>query len=194
VDYVKDTCQDLGWKLYVVEPKRGQSYEDFVAKFGFPHSGIHQVVMGFLKWFPIRKFAKEHGGVTFVSGRRPKESKRRMRIAKAQFEHPEKWISLESALFTWSDADVWAYLKKNELKRCPVYETMHMSGDCMCGAFSDLGEAELLATFHGVMASKIRDLEKKYGGQWGNQSSMTGAMNQSKIESFICQDCIIRNR
>ena len=45
----------------------------------------------YLKWHPIRKWAKVNPGVCFVSGRRKKESKRRMRLQK-YLEKPEKHI------------------------------------------------------------------------------------------------------
>ena len=95
-----------------------------------------------------------------------------------------------SPLFNWTTRQVWDYINDNDLEVCPVYKTMHMSGDCMCGSFSESGEAELLATFHPVLARRIKQLEEKYKGRWGNQSSITGALNQSKISSFVCADCI----
>ena len=192
VAYVKDTCQTFGWKLNIVEPKKGETYQDFIRKFGFPHQGMHSAIMGFLKWHPLRKFARENGGCLFISGRRPKESRRRMGKVKNRIDKAEKHITFESALFDWTTPQVWDYIKKNELKKCPVYETLHMSGDCLCGAFSESGEAELIATFHSYMAERIKTLEPQYGGRWGNQSSITGAMQQSKISNFICSDCITR--
>ena len=192
VDFVKSTCKKYNWNLNIVEPKIGETYEDFVRRFGFPHSGAHNMIMGFLKWHPLRKFARDHKDedFMFVSGRRQKESKRRMRIAKSQHEEPEKNMKFYSPLLYWSTKDVWQYVKDNELEICPVYETLHMSGDCLCGAFAELGEAELIATFHGYMANKIKTLEEKYKDKWGNNSSMCGAMKQGKIVDFICNECI----
>ena len=92
-EFVLSTCHDYKWKLNIVYPKVGETYEDFVRKFGFPHSGIHPSIMGYLKWHPIRKWARENQGVCFVSGRRKKESKRRLRLQK-YIEKPEKNILL----------------------------------------------------------------------------------------------------
>lgn len=190
VDYVKETCEKYGWKLNIVEPKENETYEDFVRKFGFPHQGMHSAIMGYLKWHPLRKFAKGKD-ITYVSGRRRKESRRRMGKVKTEYETTEN-IRFYAPLIDWSDAQVWQYIKDNNLVRCPVYETLHMSGDCLCGAFSELGESELIATFHNYMAERIKDLELKYGGQWGNTSSMTGALQQDKIVNYMCSDCINR--
>lgn len=191
VDYVRDTCKTYGWTLNIVEPKTNETYEDFIRKFGFPGKGIHSAIMGYLKYHPMRKFARENKPLTYITGRRRKESKRRMRIQKQQTEKVDG-MTFYSPLYDWTTKDVWDYIKKHELKRCPVYETLHMSGDCLCGAFSESGEAELIATFHSKMAERIKLLEQQYGGRWGNQSSITGALNQSKISSYVCNDCVHR--
>lgn len=192
VDYVVDTCKKYKWELNILEPRRGETYEDFVKKFGFPHSGIHAVVMSFLKWHPLRYYAREHRGegIFFVSGRRRHESKRRMGIAKYELETAEKNMTFYSPILNWTDNDVWKYIKNNGLELCPVYETLHMSGDCLCGAFSDLGESQLIRTFHSYMAQHIESLEKKYGGAWGNQVSMTGTKEQKMMDSYMCAECI----
>src|SRR5574342_276135 len=79
-EYVKMISERFDWKLIVLEPLPQRSYEDFVRRFRFPHQGQHNSIMAFLKWYPLRKFAKEHKdeGLAFISGRRKKESKRRM--------------------------------------------------------------------------------------------------------------------
>ena len=103
-EFVLSTCNKYNWKLNVVSPKQGETYQDFVRKFGFPHSGIHSAIMGYLKWH-IRKWAKDKRlfifSVCFVSGRRKKESKRRMKLQK-YIEKPEKNILVCSPLFYWS--------------------------------------------------------------------------------------------
>jgi len=193
-EYVKQTCKKLNWKLNIVEPKETETYENFVKKFGFPHAGIHSVIMGYLKYHPMRKWAKtqakKDNNIIFISGWRKAESKRRMRTIKKAKTIMEGMTFL-SPIANWTNSQVWNYIKKNNLEISPVYKTMHLSGDCLCGAFSELGESELLATFHKELAEEIAKLEKKYHGRWGNQSSMTGAMKQSKISNFICADCII---
>lgn len=188
-EFVLSTCNKYNWKLNVVSPKKGETYEDFVRKFGFPHRGIHSAIMGYLKWHPIRKWARGNQDVCFVSGRRKKESKRRMRLQK-YIEKPEKNILVCSPLFYWTTSQVWDYIRTSNLESCPVYQTLHISGDCLCGSFAEKGEAELIATFHPELAKQIRSLETEHGGIWGNGSSLTGALKQSKIADFICSECI----
>lgn len=186
-EFVLSTCNKYNWKLNVISPKRGETYEDFIRKFGFPHSGIHSTIMGYLKWHPIRKWARENPGVCFVSGRRKKESKRRMRLQK-YVERPEKNILMCSPLFYWN------YIKSNNIESSPVYRTLHISGDCLCGSFAEKGEADIIATFHPELAKQIQCLESQYGKKWGNGSSITGALKQSKIADFVCGECAFQDR
>src|SRR6185436_13375766 len=124
---VRDTCQKFGWKLYICEPKKGETMEDFVRKFGFPHQGIHNAIMSFLKYHPWRKFNRDNGrNLTYFSGRRKKESKRRSKIVKTQIDKIDG-MTFNAEIWDWKDQDVWNYIKKNELDLCPVYETLHMS-------------------------------------------------------------------
>lgn len=188
-DYVQTTCKKYNWKLNVIEPLPHETYEIFVKRFGFPKQSMHGAVMGYLKWHPMRKWCRDNKAL-LCSGRRQKESRRRMRLSK-YIDNPEKNIFICSPLFYWTTVDVWSYINRNNLEICPVYETMHMSGDCMCGAYSALGEAELIATFHPELANEIQVLETKYKGRWGRQSSISGARRQSKLVDYICNECII---
>jgi len=191
-EFVKKQCDKHGWKLNIVEPLPHETYEDFVRKFGFPKQGIHSAIMGYLKWHPIRKFVRENK-VLLISGRRKKESKRRMKLSQ-YIENPEKNMYICAPLFFWTTEQVWNYINDNKLDICPVYQTLHLSGDCLCGAFSELGESQLIQTFHPDLAKQIEELEIKYKSKWGNQTSMTGAKFQSKLVDYICNDCILRQK
>ena len=193
VEYVRSTCEKMGWHLNVVEPKEGESYEDFIRKFGFPRQGMHSSIMGYLKYHPMRKFARENPDVVFVSGRRRGESVRRRRIAKMQDENVDG-MRFYAPLLYWSTSQVWDYIRKHKLRICPVYETMHMSGDCFCGAFGTMDEVRMLKTFHTDMACRIEELEKRYGGKWGNFSSMRGVMQEASLDGYLCSDCALSLR
>ena len=95
-----------------------------------------------------------------------------------------------SPLFYWNTSQVWNYIKSNELETCPVYQTLHICGDCLCGSFAEKEEAELIATFHPEAANQIQLLENEYGGKWGNGSSIKGALKQNKITDFVCSECM----
>lgn len=194
-EYVKEICQRFNWKLNIVEPKNGESYEDFVRRFGFPHSGIHNTVMGFLKWHPIRKWYYEQKklgrNITYISGRRKLESARRKKM-KTNKEHlVMDGMKFFSSIFNWTTEQVWEYLKEHNIERSPIYNTMHMSGDCLCGAFSQRGESAFLKMFHPELYNYLLELEKKYGSKWGNQISLTDMENQMSLDDVVCQECRI---
>ena len=187
-EYVLKTCNKYGWKLNVETPEDRFSYENFVRRFGFPHAGIHSTVMGHLKWFSMRRFAKNKPCV-FVSGVRRNESKRRLGKHKDYVFNPEPNITFMNPIFDWSTAQVWEYINDNSLEICPVYKTLHLSGDCLCGSFAESHESRLITMFHPELAEQIKSLERKYGGSWGNDVSVSGASQETKLESFICSEC-----
>ena len=100
-------------------------------------------------------------------------------------------------LYDWTTEATWKYLRDHKIEVSPAYKEIHMSGDCLCGAYSARGEAELLAVFYPEMAERIARLEARRAERcpgcphntWGNQSSMGGAQEQQLIESFICAGC-----
>ena len=46
------------------------------------------------------------------------------------------------------------------IKRSPVYETMHISGDCLCGCFAKEEELGLLKMFHPEVYEEIKRIEE----------------------------------
>lgn len=195
-DYVKEICKKFEWELIIVEPAQHETYEIFVDRFNFPHQGMHNAIMGFLKWHPIRKWHNEQKklgkNIIFLSGRRKKESNRRKRMKSNKEYVTTEGMTFWSCIFNMETVEVWDYLKENNLKRSPTYETMHLSGDCLCGAFSSKGESDWLTVFHPEMAQRFKELEKKYGGKWGNQISLSDMENQTKLDDLICSECVVK--
>ena len=73
--------------------------------------------------------------------------------------------------------DIWDYRDKFDLPRNQVVEILHMSGECLCGAFSKPKELEWLSLWYPDVATRIRRLEKQAHDaglkscHWGPQSS-----------------------
>src|SRR3990167_7660575 len=67
-EFVVDYCTERGWKLTIIKPTI--TYEEFVMKFGFPTVRFHNVVMGYLKYHPLRRFvvSKRPEKVALISG------------------------------------------------------------------------------------------------------------------------------
>lgn len=191
-DYVLEICNKFGWKLNLIEPKEGETYEDYIRKYGFPHNMNHLGVMSFLKWRPMKRFWKERNKtepILFISGRRKNESKRRKHMKSNQEYNKAEGMEFWSPIFDWSTEEVWNYIRENNLQASPIYKTMHISGDCFCGAFMPKGSAQLLYVFHKELAERFIELEKKYGGKWGNYTSMTGLSKQTKLTDIVCSEC-----
>ena len=199
-DFVMNFCEKRKLELVITKPKMGERYEDFVLKNGFPHQGMHNAIMGYLKGHPLRTWCSKHEGIGILSGVRKFESNRRGRTAKVfSKDGALTWIA---PIIDWRTEQVWDYVKKNNLPTSPIYKTLHLSGDCLCGAFSDFREAELICQFYPELKEKIISLEKKvfcnkqckkiHVCKWGNQSSMQGASQQSQL-SYSCADCQISN-
>ena len=178
LNFIKEYCKERKYPLHVVRPedvkrvrktKVGNpgevySYEKLVLRYGFPQQGFHTITMRHLKYFPMRKFIKDRikdgEKPCIVGGIRKNESKRRkMKWKKYLYNDGKMWFV--SPLFFKSNDWVYKYFIENDIKRSPVYDTLHISGDCLCGCFAQSGELEALRMFHPEVYEKIRKIEKK---------------------------------
>lgn len=198
VAYVKETCAKLGWRLEI--EKTPVQYEDLVVKFGFPGPRWHTIFFSYLKERAIRAFCRKIEGkeIILYSGVRRHESQRRAGTAK---ETKVGRRTYKVPILDWTTEQVWEYIRKNDLPINPVYQALHMSGDCLCGSFADQMEVDLLLTFYPAFAERIRQLETrrraislircKYGGSKGAMG-IEESKKQSKLtEQFACGECQI---
>lgn len=211
--HVLKICGENNWRLHVTTPLPHETYRIFIHRFGFPGPGIHNAVMGFLKWHPLRKWCREHKteGIGLISGRRRKESARRakMRSFKTPIVQAEPNMLMVSPLYYKPDEWVWNYIRENNLEICPVYKTLHISGDCLCGAFAEEGERELIRIFHPDEYAFLEAIEKEFGGRWGwftnpDKKELNASLERyletvDETDSvmgqeFVCADCFIDNR
>ena len=221
INFVREQCKKNNYPLFEVKTedvlrkkdnkygrKKGEafSFEDLVLQFGFPKQSMHDKIMGILKHQPMREFinkrmeAGEKCGI--ISGVRKKESKRRtMKSKKYIFKH-ERGAFFISPLFFKSNSWVSEYYIKNDIKRSPVYQTLHISGDCLCGCFAQKEELKLLEMFHPETFNEIKRIEKElmekgreYAKQfktWGHSTDGLATKNieaQTDIEEFVCSEC-----
>ena len=217
IDFVKNYCKERNYPLNIVKPENvirkkdsiPFSYENLVMRWGFPTYSGHRIVMQQLKLFPIRQFIhqrkKSGERPAIISGIRKKESARSKN--KKWFNPIDKdagnQLIFVKPLYYKSNNWVMRYFIENDIKRSPVYETLHISGDCLCGCFAKKDEAKLIQMFHPDVYQKIINLEKKFNSipnhkykkysKWGNTNmkSITEVEAQTNIESFICSDCIL---
>jgi len=212
INFVKDYCSKRAYPLYVLKPenvvrKNGIpfSYENLVMTYGFPSQRGHTVTMRYLKFFPIRQFIqqriKDGEKACIISGVRKKESARRNNRYYTPLDKDGKVIFIKP-LFYKSNDWVYRYFMENDIKRSPVYETLHISGDCLCGCFAKKSEAKIIQMFHPEVYDKILKLEAKFNkiknhpyknfNRWANSgNSMKDIKSQTTIESYLCSDCIL---
>ena len=199
-DFVKDLCQEQGWKLFVREPSPKFLYASLVLEAGFPSAGAHHIIMRYLKYMPMRKFAfeaerkKDH---VMISGVRKFESQRRM----GNYDDPisrdgNLWFGMP---FFWKTSEeLYRYIHENGLRITPVHETMGFSGECECGSFASFNEKMRIRDVDPKLAAYIEWLEegvKKFGSKkarrfsnWGNTTSMTDLEKQQFLDQFVGED------
>ena len=156
---LKDASQ-FGW-----DGLKGWAYnskDDFLNASGayFEVTGSHGMVMRYIKYDAMRTFALERldESPCMVSGVRRKESKRRMSFDEPINHDGNLWFVCP--FLEKSTEEVYTYLSEHNLRKSPAYTNLHISGDCLCGAFSrDPSEILMLKGFYPDMYNKIRHLE-----------------------------------
>jgi 3'-phosphoadenosine 5'-phosphosulfate sulfotransferase (PAPS reductase)/FAD synthetase len=200
--FVRKTCKDYGWDLIELQPPR--SYQEFVLKFGFPKIQGHDMIMRWLKYKPIQLFCRDNKSrkPCMMSGVRVEESKRRFGNVTPFMVDGNLWTC--SPIWDWSLFKVLAYSTHRRLSISPAYNKISMSGDCLCGAFGDNVERQMIKGFYPEVDEKIRKIEelvknvdtirvenrkvwgndrvKKYHADLANKDFTEG-------ESMICNDC-----
>jgi len=158
-EFVQDECQRLGWDLHIRTPKI-KNYRDWVMQGGFPQAGSHSMIMRYIKYDAMRSFALERldEHPCMVSGVRQNESVRRMSYNDPVNHDGNLWFVCP--FLYKSTEEVYVYLSEHNLKKSPAYQSLHISGDCLCGAFSrDPSEILMLRAAYPEMYEKIKHLE-----------------------------------
>lgn len=198
-EFVRSTC--AAWGLPLIEQRTTEDYDDIVLKHGFPGPFGHVLMYRRLKERPLRevrrRFVRKRGErVIFVSGVRRHESARRFRGGYSPVERDGSvvWVM---PIFEWTDEIMLAYRREHpDLPRSPVADHLHMSGDCLCGAFAHPGELDEIALWYPEMAKRIRDLEHRAEEagvpcRWGTRPPAKPLDGQEALPVFgpLCSSC-----
>ena len=198
--FVERLCRSQGWPLLIVDPPK--SYEELVKQYGFPVGLVgHSWAFGWLKERALRQAVRQLGpGTIFASGARRRESPRRARSVAKGFRH-NYGIRIENPIQEWSTPKVWKYLRENGLEVSPAYLTLGRSGDCLCGAFSQRGEAGVIQLAYPDVAERILALENAVArsfpypkNRWGKSERSMGGFSALRgrltLEEAVCGgDC-----
>lgn len=199
--FVERLCTEMGWRLRVeVAPI---TYEQLVLRWGFPKGPWgHRRAYGWLKERGIIRARKEIGGdPVFASGARISESDRRARSIARGFRH-NGGVRIVNPIEDWSSKEVWRYLRERGIPTSPAYTWLGRSGDCLCGSFSQKGEADLIRRLYPSFFERIQELERtvteagKYRfpyNRWGSTRTLGGfsaLRGRQTLESMVCGgDC-----
>lgn len=177
-DFVRMICEKYGWPLLIGEiPKFEDTYEEIIKKHGFPGPGIgpHQFMYRRLKERALRhtishkvkssQYAREN--ILLISGIRKFES--RIRMGYTDYTRKENSKIWCNPIFFWQTADCHKYMAENEIPRNRVKDQIGISGECLCGCFSDQGEFDRIAQCYPHVADEIDRLHQiaiEHGHPW----------------------------
>lgn len=155
--YVRDICREWGLPLIEQHPPAGSTYDEFVLERGFPGPGMHYWVYQRLKERCLDAARYDLGiankrkifGI-YVAGRRRDESERRSMPGQVPLYEPDGSVVWVSPIAEWTKLDLSTYRLQEAAAGRPVprnetADLLHMSGECLCGAFAKKGELEEIA-------------------------------------------------
>lgn len=165
--FVRDTCRS--WRLPLIEKRPPVAYRDLVIEHGFPGPAHHEKMYQRLKERCFRAAKRDlmddprNQRVVFLAGRRRRESERRNSRAAAGAIVPVErdgnviWVS---PLHDWTNEDINTYRKRFvDCPRNEVADHLHMSGECLCGAFARPDELDEVGFFYPAAKARINQWE-----------------------------------
>jgi 3'-phosphoadenosine 5'-phosphosulfate sulfotransferase (PAPS reductase)/FAD synthetase len=192
--FVRDTC--AAWGLPLMERTAPQSYRDLVLERGFPGPGMHFKMYQRLKERVLDEVRRElvtdrrRQRVLFIAGRRRAESKRRKAIPLYEVDGSAIWAS---PLAMWSKLDMNTYrLMQGDVPINLVSEKLHMSGECLCGAFAKPGELDEIRFWFPEVAESIDALQAEVAAAGHRPPFDTWGHGQGKPAEktgMLCTSC-----
>jgi 3'-phosphoadenosine 5'-phosphosulfate sulfotransferase (PAPS reductase)/FAD synthetase len=161
LDHARATAERFGWNFQIVQTP--ESYDKIVKKYGFPGASAHRYMYIMLKERALDRLMREtkthrNQSIMLITGVRQHESARRMKnVTGAVVKQKSRvWVA---PLWDWTDEVKAAYMAEYNLPQNPVKPIMHISGDCLCGAYNDKGDLQMLKAFYPQEAERIEKLQ-----------------------------------
>lgn len=206
--FVRDTC--ASWGLPLLERQPPVSYDDLVMEQGFPGPAQHFKMYQRLKERALRQIRRElvvngrRQRVVFLAGRRRDESKRRGDVPLHERVDSVIW---SSPMAEWTKLDLNTYrLMCGDVPVNELADLLHMSCECLCGAFAKPGELQLLnelgAEWLRPSVEQVRSLEAWWSAQpppprnpvplerrkWG-WGAYRDELRRNAHHGLLCQSC-----
>jgi 3'-phosphoadenosine 5'-phosphosulfate sulfotransferase (PAPS reductase)/FAD synthetase len=163
--FVRDTCAAWGLPLVEKSPPPGSTYRELVLADGFPGPAKHWKMYQRLKERALEAAKNDlvryphRERMVFLAGRRASESERRTARDLPEVER-RKSIVWVSPLRNWTALDLNTYrMVYPDCPRNEVADQLHMSGECLCGAFASPGELDELSMWP-VAADAVADIRR----------------------------------
>lgn len=168
-EFVRETAMDRQWAFKEYWAKdEGYSYEDLAIQHGFPGPIQHWRMYAMLKERCIRSICRQakvgqrpDAQVMLITGARKDEGIIRMGYVEPIFKEPGLARIWVAPIFDWTKSDITDYLAENQIKRSPVVDILHISGECLCGAYAKPGEREEIMRWFPKTGKRILELEAK---------------------------------
>lgn len=174
-EYVRKLALEVD--IPYIERDAGDKYENYVLRKGFFGRGItaHSYAYHILKKTQFKnglssiRQRKRNRNILLLNGGRRQEGRNRMTrmIDPIKAEGRNVWVNL---INEWSKKECMDFLYDNNIKRNPVTEILHRSGECMCGTMQSL-EARKEATFWfpkwGTWLDNLEQRVGEKGFYWG---------------------------
>lgn len=199
-EFVRQACRD--WSLPLIEKHPPMSYRDLLletvkgAPRGFPGPAMHWLMYTRLKERCLEQVRAElvtngrRQRVVFLAGRRRDESNRRAKIVLHERRRSVIWVS---PLANWTKLDLNTYREIFDVPRNPVSDKLHMSGECLCGAFAKPGELDEIRYWYPEVAAEIDSIAAEVAAagaaeprcRWGH-----GQGEPSIKAGMLCSSCV----
>lgn len=164
-EFVRETCAAWGLPLIEEHPPPGSTYDELVITHGFPGPAHHWKMYQRLKERGLRKVRKRlvrhpfRERVVFLAGRRRDESDRRRSVPEDGRDRSIVWAS---PLVNWTALDLNTYrMVHPDTPRNEVSALLHMSGECLCGAFARRDELDEIGAWYPETRVRIEALEAR---------------------------------
>ena len=202
--FVRDTCELWKLPLKEISPPPGSTYRELVMEQGFPGPALHYKMYQRLKERALQQARREivihprQERVVFLAGRRRTESARRANVPELNRTGSIVWIS---PLVNWTKVDLNTYREiMGDVPRNEVADLIHMSGECLCGAFAHKNELEEVGMFFPDVVAEIKALEaevraagkapeQRCNWGWGATKNITAGQLKS---GPLCTSCEYR--
>lgn len=195
-EFVRQTVR--AWEVPYIEvfPPPGATYEELVLKHGFPGPAGHQMMYSRLKERSLRKVRRRYirngrsERVIFVAGIRRSESVRRAARTEIDRDGSVVWVS---PMIHWTEEHLKEYRATYDVPVNEVAANLHMSGECLCGAFAKPGEREMIRFFYPETDAYLGALEARVaaagqpGCVWGQRPPKKGQTPAGRL----CSSCIV---